>query len=164
MFASPKSDGKSQWNAVVFVSSKKKRNCLTSHSVCLSLNLAFYGQPEIPPQTPPPQQSYYYKRIFMAKSGGGKNQGWEIRAKTKSNWRRKKCFAYIFTGNWFFFAALLGCQLNSVRFICSPHFICIFSGLIFFFFFKNLILEQPSLFTLMAGDYERTNKSNKYIF
>jgi len=99
MFASPKKRWKIAVERGGFRKQQKEKK-LFDFTFCLFvLEFSFLWPTRNSPQTPPLQQSYYYKRIFMAKSGGGKNQGWEIRAKTKSNWRRKKCFAYIFTGN-----------------------------------------------------------------
>lgn len=119
---------------------KKKRRKLFDFTflfVCpwILLSIAAKASPNFP-QNQLPSQKLLLQAHFHCQTKGGK-------AGKSSQIGAEKMFRIHFRWKLIFsLPSRRACQLNSLRFICFTHFVCIFSGIHFIFFFKNLTLEQ----------------------
>jgi len=116
-----------------------------------------------PPNSPSPTK-LLLQAHFHGQKRGREKSGLGNKGEDQVKLAPKKMFRIHFHWKLIFFRrpSRLSIEFSALYLLSS--FCLYFFWLNFFLFFKNLILEQPSLFTLLAGDYKRTNKSNKYIF
>jgi len=164
MFASPKKRWKIAVERGGFRKQQKEKK-LFDFTFCLFvLEFSFLWPTRNSPPNSPSPTKLLLQAHFHGQKRGREKSGLGNKGEDQVKLAPKKMFRIHFHWKLIFFRrpSRLSIEFSALYLLSS--FYLYFFWLNFFLFFKNLILEQPSLFTLLAGDYKRTNKSNKYIF